>query len=160
MPPSPPSSDPDKPAPHPRDTDPETALPASEARSSASEAPSAAADEAFPAEDPSPPSGGPASNGSDAASTRADTSPKNAALRAVAVCSAGLLGAAILYGLSAGDSFLIPVVLALLIDRLLSPLVRRLQAVGMPAPVRGRRRGRRGARRPPGRFGSGWGLAG
>jgi len=51
------------------------------------------------------------------------------------VCSAGLLGAAILYGLSAGDSFLIPVVLALLIDRLLSPLVRRLQAFGMPAPV-------------------------
>jgi predicted PurR-regulated permease PerM len=56
-------------------------------------------------------------------------------LRVIAVCSAGLLGAATLYGLSAAASFVIPVVLALLLDRLLSPLVRRLKSVGLPTPL-------------------------
>ena len=57
------------------------------------------------------------------------------AVRVIAVATSGLLVAAILYALSAAASFIVPVVLAVLLDRLLMPVVRRMRTMGIPAPV-------------------------
>jgi predicted PurR-regulated permease PerM len=63
------------------------------------------------------------------------SSGTSTSLRVIAVATTGLLLSAIFYALSAAASFFVPVVLAVLLDRLLTPLVRRMRENGIPAPV-------------------------
>jgi predicted PurR-regulated permease PerM len=56
-------------------------------------------------------------------------------LGVIAVATSGLLLLGIFYTLYVAKMFFLPVVLALLLDRLLSPYVRRLGRIGLPSPV-------------------------
>mgnify|MGYP006289327105 CR=1 FL=1 len=53
----------------------------------------------------------------------------------VGVAGGGLFGLAFLYALDAAAAFFIPVILAHLLDRLFSPMVRLGRRMGVPAPL-------------------------
>lgn len=56
-------------------------------------------------------------------------------LNLVGVTTGGLFGIAFLFALDAAAAFFIPIILAHLLDRLLSPLVRSGKRIGIPIPV-------------------------
>ncbi len=56
-------------------------------------------------------------------------------LNLVGVTTGGLFGIAFLFALDAAEAFFIPIILAHLLDRLLSPLVRSGKRMGLPVPL-------------------------